>query len=209
MRISLLTGMLVSGVMLTAGCASKPSITEFQCRAGDWQTVGVRDGAGGMPSTQLLQHQEACGAYGIVPDRQTYLAGWQQGVAQYCTTDNGFMIGQRGGRQSSVCSDDEFLDAYAAGRELYLARQDVRRLENQLSYNENRIVDIKQEIIGASTAHLAPDLTARERIALVAKVEALVEERAELKRSLPVLLDELESSRQHLTRLQQTVAYAG
>ena len=200
---------LVIGILIMAGCAGKPTVSENQCRAGDWQTIGMRDGSNGLPSTQLLQHQEACGEYGIVPNRDVYLAGWHQGVGSYCTADNGFVVGQSGRGHNSVCSDDGFLDAYADGRELYLARQEVRRLENQLIGAENRIKNIKQEIVGATTAQLAPDLLPEERIALVARVEALMEERSELKRSIPVLEDELEISRQRLESLHQSLAYAG
>ena len=116
-------------------------------------------------------------------------------------------LGQRGHGHNNVCTNDGFLNAYADGRELYLARQEVRRLENQLIGAENRIKAIKQEIIGATTAQLAPDLIPEERIALAAKVEALVEERSEIKHSIPVLEEELALSRARLDRLTQTLAY--
>ena len=59
MREKLLKLVPAVAVLLTvAGCSGNPSVTESQCIAGDWQTVGYRDGVNGLRSTQLLQHQE-------------------------------------------------------------------------------------------------------------------------------------------------------
>lgn len=191
---------LMLGITL-AGCAAKPSVSEYQCMAGDWQTIGMRDGAQGRATTALLSHQEACGAYGVVPDRVAYNRGWQQGIAQFCTVDNGFELGQRGARRNSICVDPSFQQAFREGKELYHARREVAEFEQQIIELEARIPQIKQEIIGATTAQLQPMLTAQERVMLVAKVQALIEERDALHDTLPYLEQNLVVSQARLDEL--------
>ena len=80
-------------IALLAGCAT---LSESQCAANDWQTVGYSDGVSGQDSSRLLKHQNACMKHGVTPDRMAYLVGWEEGVVRYCTPDNGFQQGQRG-----------------------------------------------------------------------------------------------------------------
>ena len=210
--VSSLGGFICIGLVVTLiGCAAKPSVSEFQCKAGDWQSVGFRDGSSGRSSSHILQHQEACGEYGIVPDRSSYLAGWQEGLDHYCTAQNGFEVGRRGGRSSSVCSANDYMDfvaAYSDGRELYQAGRAVRSLENQLVAAERRLEDIKHEIVGVTTAQLEPGLSAEERLRLVVVLESLVEERGEVKDSIPVIETELARSRDHYDRLNSQLTVA-
>ena len=197
------------GALVLAGCAGKPTVSENQCRAGDWQTIGYRDGANGWASTRLLAHQEACGEFTIVPERASYLAGWNEGLTAYCTADNGFDLGNRGASFNNVCAKDmpePFATAYHDGRQLYLARAEVNRLHQRIRNHETRLDSLKQEIVGATTAQLVPDLTPEERIGLVAKLESLISEREEILAELPVLERELATAEYELNRLNQTLA---
>ncbi len=203
MRIHLILGISLA---LTAGCASKPSVAEHQCRAGDWYTVGFRDGSRGFESTQLLRHQEACGEHGIYLEREEYMTGWDEGLAEFCTMDNAFDLGRRGAGHRGLCGR-EFDSAYDEGRQLYQAGRAVISLEREIAGVEQRLVDLRQEIIGATTAQLTPDLTYQQRVALLTKVEALHNERTRLTLELPELEAELEHSRQHLDELTQSLAY--
>ena len=128
-----MSSVVVAALLFTlAGCSSN-SVSESQCLAGDWQTIGYRDGANGYRSTQLLNHQNACVKHGVIPDRASYMAGWEQGVREYCEANNGYDVGERGEGYDNVCPDDmrdAFLAAYHSGRELYLARSEVSDLES-------------------------------------------------------------------------------
>ncbi|XOV82600.1 MAG: DUF2799 domain-containing protein [bacterium] len=200
---------LVSALIL-AGCASKPSVTEYQCRAGDWQSIGFRDGANGVANTHILAHQEACGEFGIVPERDGYLAGWREGLNNYCTAQNGYQLGIRGASMNTVCPQalqDAFAAAYADGRQIYQAQRDVARLASQIQQNEQRLVQIKEELVGTTTAQLVPDLTVEERVQLVAKFESLLDERASINTRLPELEYALDIAEQRLAELHQTLAY--
>jgi len=196
-------------VVLGAGCAATPTVSENQCRAGDWQTIGYRDGVRGFDSSYLLRHQEACGEFAIVPERNLYLAGWQEGLLNYCTADNGFQQGLQGRSINGVCRAglrEPYASAHADGRALYVARRDVSRWQQTLLNQQKRLEQIKQEIIGVTTAQLQPDLTAEERLRLLSTLEDLADERAELKAELPRTEQALMDAEDHLTHLDQTPA---
>jgi hypothetical protein len=199
---------LIFCVLFFAGCAARPTVTEHQCRAGDWHTIGYRDSRQGLLSTQLLPHQEACGEYGIYLAREDYMAGWNDGLAEYCTSDNGFTLGRRGANHQSLCTSDDFTLAYQDGRRLYEENREVTLMQREIDGVEQRLVNIRQELIGATTAQLAPDLTTQHRIRLLAKVESLYTERTRLKSSLPRLEVDFQDSEDRLQALSQSLAYA-
>ncbi len=197
---------LLASVLL-AGCAGKPTVSEYQCRAGDWETIGFRDGASGFGETRLLAHQEACGEFAIVPDRGLYRQGYSRGLASYCTADNGYHAGLSGKNLNRYCSDDlrePYASAHADGYTLYVARRDVREIHAEIERLEARLIDVRQEIIGVTTAQLQPDLTTEERIRLVAKLELLLTEQADLRTARPQLEDDLAQAEDDLAMLQQS-----
>lgn len=96
----LTTPAVIACLLALGGCAS---LSKSQCLANDWQTVGYRDGLSGTNSSALLRHENACVKHGVIPDREAYLAGWREGVEQYCQPANGFAAGERGAGYSNVC----------------------------------------------------------------------------------------------------------
>jgi Protein of unknown function (DUF2799) len=188
-----------------AGCRSN-SVSESQCIAGDWQTVGYRDGANGYRSSRLLEHQDACVKHGVIPNRDAYMAGWQQGVREYCQADHGFDVGEHGYGYANVCPADQrdaFLAAYHEGRQLYLARTDVDNLAQGISQREYRLDAIKAELVSSATQQLDPTLTPAARVDLLAAMQRLAEEQGRINAELPQMRQELAYKTQQLAALQQ------
>jgi hypothetical protein len=210
MREKLLKLVPAIAVLLTvAGCSSNPSVTESQCIAGDWQTVGYRDGVNGLRSTQLLQHQDACVQHDVIPDRTTYMVGWKQGVREYCNPHNAFTTGERGQLYYNVCPaamDHDFQVAYQNGRELYLARAAVANLERKIVDRENRLEVVRAEIVSSAASQLDPTLTTTQRIELIAYTKRLADEKSRIQAEIPELEDALADRAQHLDALRNTVA---
>lgn len=199
---------LLCGSVLLSGCASR-SLSEHQCLAGDWQTVGERDGAHGLPATHVLVHQNACGRHQIVPDSGAYREGWARGVRRFCTADNGYQLGLSGRANPSVCPDSLMTahqQAYFDGRELYLARAEVRRLEAQIDRMETRRGKIDTEILASAAAQADPSLSPTDRLALVERTRTLLAERESLDAELPVLRRALDSAYDELDDIEQAVA---
>lgn len=193
-------------VLTLTACASKPTVTEFQCKAGDWETIGFRDGANGLQSTRLLDHQEACGEFSIVPDRNRYMTGWHTGMTEFCKPDNGFALGEQGKRIQPICQGKwriPFAEAYDNGRKLYQARREVDSIRKRIQKNESRQAQIKQELIDLTAEQLDTSLTPDVRLHMMSQMEALTQERETLKHQIPILEEQLYDSEFRLEKLNQ------
>ena len=193
--------------LLLSGCAT---LSESQCIASDWQTVGYNDGAAGRTSSQLLKHQNACVKHGVVPDREVYLVGWNQGVEVYCTPENGFAQGDRGASYGNVCPDylkDAFYDAYQQGRELYLAKAEIRTLENAKYSIERRLDSIQHQLSHTESELINGELTPLQRYELLDATKELAREQGELEAEVDQLIAEIAVKRDRLASMSATLAY--
>ncbi|MBP7240672.1 DUF2799 domain-containing protein [Amaricoccus sp.] len=152
--------MRAGAAFLALFLGSCATLSEDACRGGDWQGVGYRDGAAGRAEGFLANHAEACAEYGIAPDAAAWLAGRAQGLHAYCTPQNAFEAGMRGGRLNPVCP---------AGDRWRLAAAEERGL---------RINGLEREIDGLETENRE----ARRRIDKILKGEVGPEERRRLRR---------------------------
>jgi len=192
-----------------AGCGGGATVSKSQCVAGDWQTIGYRDGVNGLRSDQLLQHENACVPHGVVPDRAAYMAGWSQGADEYCRPGNGFKVGESGDDDNDICPAalrDEFERGYQSGRQLYLARSEVESLEHTIDQKRARLSEIDAEIVGSATSQFDPTLTPGERLQRLSWTQHLTDEKADLERAIPDLESELADKSAHLAMLQQQMA---
>lgn len=200
---------LAASLLAAAGCAS--TLSESQCRAGDWQTIGYRDGANGYASTRLLEHQDACVKRGVLPNRELYMAGWREGVVAFCTPENGFSQGEHGAGYGRICPaelEPSFLDAYKDGRSLYLAGAEVDRLADLLASKNSELESVKARLVTiVSEIALAKGATAQERIALVNESTTLAHTRGRLEGEIESIGVELAVQRQRLASLEQELAY--
>lgn len=196
------------GLATVAGCSS---LSRNQCIAGDWETVGYRDGLGGVASTRLLEHHEACVSHGVVPDRNAYLTGWQDGIAQYCQPANGFSLGQRGVAYGNVCPlrlHSAFHDAYQDGRRIYRARTEVATLQNAISQRQQRLQAIKSELADIAGGMLSAESSTADRARMLLEANDLAQEQGRLHGEIDELEQELEASAAQLEDLRQGLAYA-
>ena len=199
---------LITGSLALSGCAT---LSESQCIASDWQTVGYRDGLSGTQSSQLLKHQNACVKHGIVPDRQAYLAGWDQGVAQYCQPQNGFSAGESGAQFANVCPahmKDSFYAAYKEGQQLYLARSEISSLQRSISQKEYRLKQVKAQLAEAEVHLVDGATTALERRHLLEETKSLSQEQGKLETEIQNLKVEVAVKAERLENLRQVLALA-
>ncbi len=204
-------GISIVAFLLT-GCGGGATVSESQCVAGDWQTLGYRDGVRGYRSSQLLAHQDACVKYGVIPDRYGYKLGWEEGIREYCEPYNAFSIGERGKGHNNVCPTDmrtEFMHAYQEGRSLYRARVEVSNLEKAIAQKVNRLEQVKAAIVSTATAQLNAELTTSERVELFARTQRLNTERNRIKAEIPSLENELALKVRQLDVLNRSLVAVG
>ncbi|GAB2877208.1 hypothetical protein GCM10027046_01300 [Uliginosibacterium flavum] len=130
---------LLASLFVLNGCAT---LSEQDCRSGDWAAVGYRDGQNGRPQSRLDEHRKACSEYGIKPNPRVYEEARERGLNFYCTPANGLSVGRRGEHYAGVCpdwSEGGFLQSYEVGRDVFEARQRLERLESEQRDIEMRL----------------------------------------------------------------------
>jgi len=119
-------------LLALAGCAS---LSERECRDGDWYQIGLEDGFAGREPGRLSAHADACAEYGIVPDAAQYRAGRDDGLVQFCTTTRGFETGRQGYSYAGVCPasrEPAFLRGYDLGRRFHDVDSRLARIDSDL-----------------------------------------------------------------------------
>lgn len=137
MRLRIWCAALVLPVL--AGCAS---LSEKECRAGDWFSIGLRDGSNGRGEDYLAEHAAACEGVGVAPDRARWLEGRERGLASFCTARNGYRIGEVGGSYGEVCfagADLEFRRGYDLGLRINRLRGRLDSLGNEMRSIEGQL----------------------------------------------------------------------
>lgn len=145
MRVSV---MLMLAAFPLVSCAS---LSEDQCRDGNWRAIGVSDGAVGRSANYISQHNKACGKIDVVPDVNAWLAGRTEGLRSYCTPANAYKVGRSGNTLSSVCTGPQLAaltQANITGRQYHnLTSQisDLRAQADDLRIQIRRISELADE----------------------------------------------------------------
>ena len=195
-------------LLALGGCAS---MSKSQCLANDWETVGYRDGLSGAQSSALMKHQNACVKHGVVPDREAYIAGWRDGVEQYCQPANGFSAGERGAGFSNVCPphlQQSFHAAYQDGRQLYIAQSEINHLVSAISQREARLREVKAELAGIAGGMIDAESTVADRATMVLTAKDLAQEQGHLEAEIEELQAEVAVKAERLEQLRHSLAFA-
>lgn len=115
--------LLVMATLLLSACAT---LSKQECQTADWQTIGYQDGKHGRDLDYILNHNKACGRINIVPNKTQWQQGREQGLKQYCTADNAFVLGKMGNRLNNVCPEMAQLQRYnEKGLTIYRLQQAI------------------------------------------------------------------------------------
>jgi hypothetical protein len=209
-RLPFRTRLTVIGLSLglLGGCAT---LSESQCVASDWQTVGYSDGVAGIQSSQLLRHQNACVKHGVIPDREAYLVGWEKGVRRYCVPENGFNAGESGKPYTNVCPIElqpSFHAAYQEGRQLFIARSEIDAINRQIAQKEQRLRQIEEDIAAAEARLIDDASSPGERRTLLSRTRSLAEEHGTLEAEIQDMKVDVILRTDRLNQLRQSLAYA-
>jgi len=196
---------LAIAVCLT-GCAG---ISEEQCLALDWRTVGFEDGARGRPEQSISNYRQACGEYGVTADLDAYRSGHAEGVETYCLPVRGFDEGHRGARYQGVCPGDlepDFLAAFNSGRHLHDLEATLAGIENQIAANTAEQQNIKKRLTAIGVAMIGPGTSAQDRLLMVTESAELGERYGQLSELNDALEQDRVASAAELHDYQETLA---
>lgn len=123
--------------LLTA-CAVR---TDEACRQIDWFERGLLDGRTGRGAEQLDLHGRSCGA--VLPDAARWRAGWQQGLASYCSGERGWREGLNNSPYEGACQGQpggaEFERQHRLG-------QQASRLQAEIAANQRLLRQLEQAL---------------------------------------------------------------
>ena len=111
-----------AGVVISLLLASCATLEKDECAVANWYELGRADGEKGRNVTRASSYREDCAKFGIPIDDNNYRAGWDLGIRQYCTPENGFDRGINGRFANNSCPAElaaQFEQPYALGREIY------------------------------------------------------------------------------------------
>ena len=131
------------------GLGSCSTLSEDQCRTGDWSSIGYADGRSGYASSRIEDHAKACAKYSISPDFRAYSRAREDGLKLYCTPANGFRVGRQGESYADVCPADReqgFLAGYSDGGYIHAADSRLSQAQSDRSSADSRARDLESQM---------------------------------------------------------------
>ena len=195
--------------LVMSGCAT---MSGDECAMSDWHAVGYSDGANGYTSDRYNRYSKSCAKHGISPDFHAYQEGRDEGLVEFCQPSRGYNLGVSGGRYHGVCDvalEEEFLDAYRVGHELYTLRSAVNNASSRISNKEYELERISEETRSKEALVIADETTIQDRVLLLADLKELSERKGELEVEIEELLQDRARHEYALADYERTVAAYG
>jgi|SRR5690606_14926623 len=122
------------GIVLAFTLSSCTTMSEGECLTVDWYEQGYRDGRQGYPASRVINHRDACAAFGVVPDMEEYDLGRDRGLEDYCAPPNAIAQGRAGHGYGNVCPihlEERFLFFYRQGLRVHEAQEHLDSLTRE------------------------------------------------------------------------------
>ena len=192
-----------------SGCASMSS---EECANSDWAAIGYEDGSRGYTSDKFGSRRKACAKHGVTADFKAYQEGRDEGLVEFCQPSRGYNLGVNGGTYHGVCDvamEEEFLDAYRVGSQLYTLRSNVNNANSRIYSKEAELKRNKEKIRAKEAELISEDVTVQDRVLLLADLKELSERSGELEAEIEELVADKARYEYELRDYEQTVAAYG
>lgn len=202
-----LIGCAAFAALAVGGCSS---MSEAECQALDWRTIGYEDGVAGYSGNRIGQHRKACGKHGVTPKLSEYQAGREQGLREFCKPANGFRVGARGNGYNGVCPtdmEDDFSAAYQSGRQLYVLRSRVSDAAADLNSLRQELGRLEENMVRTAAEVLNPAISHEQRAQLLLDTKQMAERKGVIATEIPKLQADLEHYQRELDAYRATLSY--
>ena len=199
----------IAVVVALSGCASMSS---EECVNSDWVAIGYEDGSRGYTTDKFGSRRKACAKHGVTADFQAYQSGRADGLVEFCQPARGFNLGASGAAYHGVCDvalEEEFLDAYRIGTQLYTLRSNVNNANSRIYAKEAELERIKDEIRSKEAELIGDGVSTEDRILLLADLKDLSERTGELETEIERLVADRARYEYELRDYEATVAADG
>lgn len=122
---------LAALVAITACGSLDTNIASKECGTASWRSFGFEDGVRGLENKSFSTRHDACATDGKEIHRTRYMAGYADGIARFCTAENGYNQGVTGYVYSGICpisAEEGFVKALKSGHQAAQARDIAGRL---------------------------------------------------------------------------------
>jgi hypothetical protein len=121
------------------GCQSTSSDSSGNskslCNNDSWKEFGKKIALSGKSVRTFNTYKDKCGEQLPVTAKETYLAGFREGLVEFCTYENGYNIGGKGKDDTKLCPLElrkQFELGYKKGqKDLQDNKDEARRLADQ------------------------------------------------------------------------------
>lgn len=204
--------MSIPAMLVFAGLGGCASMSSDECANSDWRAVGYEDGSNGYPTDRFGGRRKACAKHGITADFQAYQSGRQEGLVEFCQPIRGFNLGTSGRNYNGVCDvalEEEFLDAYRVGHELYSLRANVNNANSQIHSREREIKRTKSLMRTKEVELISDGTETQRRLILLADLKDLSERKGQLESEIEGLIADRARHEYELRAFEVTVAEYG
>ncbi len=170
-------------LIVLVGCSS---LGNQPCSEVDWFELGKIDGADGKRSHHFFAHQAACQGKA---DRKSYMKGMEQGVADYCRSENAFKLGLSGAAYRNFCPEaleKRFYNRFDLGHQIYRLQVEIedRKIEideyvEQFRFGTSRSSEERQDLqdkINSLQGEQQADQELIKKLFAEAKLSGLIQE---------------------------------
>jgi len=183
-----------------------------ECANSDWVAIGYEDGANGLTTDKFGARRKACAKHGITADFQAYQAGRNEGLVEFCQPSRGFSHGVNGYAYNGVCDaalEEEFLDGYRVGSQLYTLRSNVNNANARIRSKEAELKRTKEQIRAREADLISDEITTEDRVLALADLKELAERTGELESDIEKLVADRARYEYELRDYEATVAAQG
>ncbi len=202
----------ISALLVSAALGGCASMSSEECANSDWVAVGFEDGSRGYSTDRFGNRRKACAKHGITADFQAYQSGRAEGLVEFCQPGRGFNLGVNGGHYNGVCDvalEEEFLDAYRVGHQLYGLRSNVSNANSQIYSRERELDRTKSLIREKEVALISVETEMEQRLMLLADLKDLSERTGQLESEIEALIADRARHEYELQTYEGTVAAYG
>jgi hypothetical protein len=141
--------LLASGFALSliVGCSG---MSKKECTQTNWKEQGVKDGTKGIAAENILKTEKLCAGKGTDFPISEYKDGWMEGIAAYCSPENGFNMAKEGKSLNVTNCPIEYRPAFEQniklGQEFAGVESKIKDLKKQRESMKDESQDVKQKI---------------------------------------------------------------
>ena len=190
-----------------AGCAS--GMDSAECVTADWRAIGYEDGSQGRGTGAFAARRKACADHGVTPKFEAYMAGRDEGLAQFCRPQNGYRLGLRGYRYAGVCPPEQepaFQAAHTDGYGLYQRRAAVSKVGKRLRNSKRRANRIEIKLVETTAQLVAAGVEISKRAAMGVEIKQLADKKADLELAIHRLEQEYAAAKQEYEEYRIRIA---